>query len=221
MRNKIDSLPMILGVLAVASFCSLIIVVSPAVIPQLDLSSDETGNIGSTIGGVVGPIVSMFSAYLLYDALTAQRQANSDQRIKADSDIIFMLLAQIDKEYDTFYLKQSVGEKDTSRSGYLALVEFCRIFVTNKSTQELNDLLKSVNLTNILYLISSFELVKERIQLAGFSMKTEEMFNRQLTNYYRAKFQFPLSMIVDSTEDIHHKSIDRVRIFHHENKTTS
>jgi hypothetical protein len=56
------------------------------------LDFQNTGEIGSTIGGVTAPITSLIGAFLIYYALVAQRQAN---KIQSENNTIQMLLTLI------------------------------------------------------------------------------------------------------------------------------
>lgn len=203
---KKNSLPVILAFLAFISLCSLIVVVTPAFIPHFNFSTDETANIGTTIGGIVGPIVSMFSAYLLYEALTAQldsnkaqADSNKDQRLKAESDIIFMLLNQLDKEYDSFYIEQKRGDEKNKYYGYEAFARNCKIFKDKSNDVGMYEIFRGDFNTNKLnYLISSINLIRERIDLSELNESYKAMFNRKLDLYYRSKFKFPVKHLVEA-----------------------
>ncbi len=61
--------------------CALVCVL-PIVLTQCDSIVDftETGQIGDTIGGVIGPFIAMIAAYLTFIAFWIQYQANVQQR---------------------------------------------------------------------------------------------------------------------------------------------
>lgn len=196
MKRKINSLPMILGVLTVVSFSCLTLVVLPACSEQFNFSSDQTSNIGSTIGGIVGPIVGMFSAYLLYEALTAQQEGNKDQRIKNDSDMIFLLLNQLDQEYNSFttvITTRRTGQEPTINShfGYRALVEFSQLYGYHQQ-DGFNAFLKESRSDDFLNLLRSFDLIMDTIDLANFSERMNDLFYKKTSIYYRSKLQYPV-----------------------------
>ena len=65
-----------LYVLACVSICGL-----PALLTSGSwIDFTETGQIGDTIGGIMGPIVAMIAAYLTFIAFWVQKQANEAQR---------------------------------------------------------------------------------------------------------------------------------------------
>lgn len=214
MKKKKESMPVIFGFLAVLSFCSLIMVVHPAIIPNLDLSSNETSNIGSTIGGVVGPIVGMFSAYLLYEALTAQLDANKNQRMKSDLDIVFLLLNQLEKEYDSFNSIQTKGSEKIVLNGYDAISPFCYAFKENASRDGLYKVFKdSVNGMKIMYLIRSFMLIRDQIASSVLDEISKGMVEKKLEYYYRAKFKYPISFLTHAFSDVDDTFIEEIRSF--------
>lgn len=65
-----------LYVLACVSICGL-----PALLTSGSvIDFTETGQIGDTIGGIMGPVVAMIAAYLTFIAFWVQKQANEAQR---------------------------------------------------------------------------------------------------------------------------------------------
>lgn len=65
-----------LYVLACVSICCL-----PALLTSGSvIDFTETGQIGDTIGGIMGPVVAMIAAYLTFIAFWVQKQANEAQR---------------------------------------------------------------------------------------------------------------------------------------------
>jgi len=183
-----------------------------------DLSSARTANIGSAIGGITAPLLSIFSSYLLYMALTAQQEGNKYQQAKGDSDIIFILLSQLDKEYDSFSLVQKTGNFEKEFRGFRALVAYCIIFIDHKGEPDLFKTFKiSSETVKIMYMIRSIDLIRARIQHSKFETKTESMLSRQLDVYYQTKFKFPISILVDSFENILDPLIDELKKFQRDN----
>lgn len=206
---------MILGLLTVVSFSCLTLVVLPAFSEQFNFSSDKTSNIGSTIGGIVGPIVGMFSAYLLYEALTAQQEGNKAQRIKNDSDIIFMLINQLDKEYDTFSTFDRISGAPTTLKGFEALQHFSGKFQKDKKNQLL--LLISNEMSKLWYLLESFEIIRNQVNELNLNSGSETVFNKQLSLYYQTKFQEPVELITRETKALNISTFVRMRAIHSKN----
>ncbi|WP_432712858.1 hypothetical protein [Pedobacter sp.] len=221
MNKKKQSMPVIFGFLAAISFFSLLIAVYPAIIPQLDLSSTETSNIGSTIGGVVGPIVGIFSAYLLFEALTAQREANdflqvanNDQRMKADLDIVFVLLNQLEKEYDSFDSKQTKGAEKIILTGYDAISSFCYTFKEHSTEEGMYKVFKdSVNGMRMMYLLRSFTLIRDQIESSSLNGISKALVEKKLDYYYRAKFKYPILFLTRGFHEVEDTFIEEIRTF--------
>ncbi|AMQ00947.1 hypothetical protein AY601_4096 [Pedobacter cryoconitis] len=201
---------MIMGILAVISFCSLILIVFPAFIPHLDLSTSKTANIGSTLGGVIGPIVSMFSAYLIYEALMAQQEGNRDQRIKGDSDIIFLLLNQLEKEYNAFELDKGSG-KIFAYDAIASYANQTKVYANNELTY--NSFIDSLSTNRFMYIVRSFMMIRERVALSNFSYEMESMFIKKLEIYYRSRFKFPVKHILDGFGDLSDDVINEIKDF--------
>jgi hypothetical protein len=211
--KKVNSLPVIISVLTIVSVCTMILVLQPSILPILNLTGDRTANIGTTLGGIVGPIVSMYSAYLLYEALTAQQQNNKDQRLKSDSDILFILLNQLDKEYDAFVLKQTKGDEIINLTGYEGLSTMCYNFKSNASAEVYEALKVSVDGNKLMYLIRSFVLIKDMISESNFDIKMKDIFDKKLLYYYRAKFKYPILFLTRGFNDVHDPFIEEIRLF--------
>ena len=75
------------------SFMGVIVFTQPALNQQLNVS--DKGNIGSAIGGITAPIIGIGTAVLLYLAFMKQVESNKEQRFKNESDVIFLLLNQL------------------------------------------------------------------------------------------------------------------------------
>lgn len=209
---KIKSLPMILGLLTFLGFCSLTLVVLPAFSEHFNFSTAQTSNIGSTIGGIMGPLVGVFSAYLLYEALTAQQEGNKAQRIKNDSDIIFMLINQIDKEYDSFSTSTRKSGAPVVLHGFEGLTRFAKRFESEGLDER--ELLHSNEAVKLLYLLESFELINDRVQNLDLDPNTHFMFATQLKLYYRSKFQYPVDLIIRETKQLRDETLDKFREIH-------
>ena len=70
----------------------------PAIWDRLDLTN--TSSIGDTIGGITAPLLGIISIIFLYLTLNRQIDSINDQKLKNESDIIFMLLNQLENEYN-------------------------------------------------------------------------------------------------------------------------
>ncbi|MCX2481630.1 hypothetical protein OQY15_21195 [Pedobacter sp. MC2016-15] len=216
---KKNSLQMIMGILALLSLCSVTLALIPAFIPFYDLSTDKAANIGGAIGGITAPVVGLFSAYLIYEALTAQLQSNKDQRVKADCDIIFLLFTQLEKDYESFHIKQKQGDKEIHLYGYDALEENSHIYKIAKESEDniFEIFTKDISTIRLIYMIRSFMLIRNRIIKSKFSVETESLFFSKLEMFYSAKFKFPIKHLIDAFGNEEDQRMDEIRAFEEAN----
>jgi len=104
-------------------FLSCIFPQSASVLAKLNLSN--SGNIGSAIGGITAPIIGIATIIFLYVTLNRQIDSNTQQQLKNESDIVFLLLNQLDIEYNAFYLNVRNKEEKEKLSGFEALTYYC------------------------------------------------------------------------------------------------
>lgn len=99
---------LILSLLLIAlSFFSVLLFTSPAVWHRLNLTN--TSSIGDTIGGITAPLLGITSTIFLYLTLNKQIDSINDQKLKNESDIIFLLLNQLDNEYNQIYVGETIN----------------------------------------------------------------------------------------------------------------
>ena len=76
--------------------------------------------------GLISPLIGLASASLLYLALRKQIRAQKDQRIKAEMDVIFTLIHQLDNEIDRFQTKHIAS--NVTSTGWDGLTSFTRSY---------------------------------------------------------------------------------------------
>ncbi|SDP86107.1 hypothetical protein SAMN05428975_3098 [Mucilaginibacter sp. OK268] len=199
------SLLVILSVLTLISFCTLILALSPAVIPFFDFSTQQTANIGSTIGGITAPVLTIFTSYLLYITLTRQTESNTEQRLKNESDIIFLLINQMDSELDRFYIKQTRGTVVEKYTGLEALNDFARGFRYDYNIEQFGNTQGHsfkvwYEAGQLAVIIDTFNLIEKRIQLSNLNEETRYLFQLKLDSYYAGKLKIPLSSLSEAFE---------------------
>jgi hypothetical protein len=203
--------------LAGITFLTIFLILHPSYSSIWDLSKSSAANIGSSIGGLTAPILSIFSSYLLYLALSAQRAANNDQRIKADSDIIFLLISQLEQEYNSFETEttyRKTGENPVTKitKGYEALTRFATLYGSNVHTN-LEAFLEDARSDNFLLLLRSFDLITETIESADFTEKTKSIFRRKIQIYYKSKLEFPVVELSKRFQSINHPIANEISNF--------
>jgi hypothetical protein len=171
----------------------------------IDLSQEETSFIGSTIGGIVTPILTAFSIYYLLAAFRMQAETvrmqmenNKDQRIKSDVDIVFMLLNQLDVEYNQFdYAEISTRNGRRVWSGYDAFLFYSQSFRSMAKDEDALAIFKvDAESDKINYLITSFSLIKEHVLNSNLSGSVQGILLRKLSLFYKTKFAYPMGIII-------------------------
>jgi len=214
MKKKIESMPMIFGLLLGMTLSGLIFFSGLGSLSHLSFISDETSKMVDAFGRVLAIFVGLFSVYLLYETLTSQQEGNREQRSKADSDIIFILLNQLEKEYDSFELHQTKGPEKIVLKGYDAISTACHNFKSNASVEGIYEMVKnSIDGMKILYLVRSFMLIREKLQESDLNEKTQTIFRKKLEYYYRAKFKYPILFLTRAFPDVHDPFIEEIRYF--------
>ncbi|MEM9833875.1 MAG: hypothetical protein AAF944_24810 [Bacteroidota bacterium] len=178
-------------------FVSVFIFTLPTFIEQLDLTTKS--NIGSSIGGITAPVIGVISSILLYLALTKQTQSNIDQRLKNESDVIFLLLNQLHNETANFYYKYSVNKKEEKRyTGIEGLNDFCRKYrheynLTQFENKDSSTFKIWYESGQVVLLVESYNLIENRIEKAELSEDMKSLFLEKLKIYYECILKTPLS----------------------------
>jgi hypothetical protein len=200
---KVNLKPIIVFTLGLIALCFLAVwlFTLPTFFQPFNLTNKS--NIGSTIGGITAPVIGIFSAVFLYLALTRQTEANSQQKLKDESDVIFLLLDQLDREIGLFYTTVNKGKEEIRHTGIEGLNKFCFEY-----RFEWNTLHKDDNYTFkvfyeaglILLVIESFLLVEKRIELATLNDDIKNLFKSKANIYYEYLLKIPLSHLSEAFE---------------------
>ncbi|RZJ23664.1 MAG: hypothetical protein EON51_01950 [Acinetobacter sp.] len=185
---------------------SAVVLNLPAPLKLLDFSG--SGNLGSAVAGLCTPVIGILSTVLLYMALTKQTQSNIDQRVKNESDVIFMLINQLDQELERFYTKISKTtanvKTEYTETGIQGLMHFTRFykFELNKEWLDENEMtFKSFYESHqVILLIDSFMLIEKRISISEISSEMRDLFTKKLESYYQCRFRLPLKYLSQGFE---------------------
>lgn len=197
------SLLVILFILTLISFSVINLVLLPAFSSFFDFSTDRTANIGSTIGGITAPVLTIFSSYLLYMTLTRQTESNSQQRLKNESDMIFLLINQMDAELGSFYMKQTKGTVVERLTGLEGLNDFARGYRFENNIDQFEGMpgftFKAwYEAGQIAVIVDTFNLIEQRIALSNLDDKTRNLFQLKLDSYYRGKLIIPFNSLASA-----------------------
>ncbi|APA92859.1 hypothetical protein [Myroides sp. ZB35] len=201
MKIKINniSILILLGMI-LFSFLAVFLFTQPVMIKSFTLSSDETSNIGSTIGGITAPIIGIISSVLLFVTLYKQVESNANQRVKNESDLILLLMNQLDSEISTFYFSytetKGTVKSDFNYYGLQAFHRFIQSLDTNYSMVSFKYTLGSFYQTKqILLIIRSFRLIEKRIEVAELTTEFKEIYIEKLNTIYDCKLKESLKIL--------------------------
>lgn len=181
----------------------------PAFINIFNLSKD--GDLGSTIGDMTAPLVGLVSTVLLYLALTKQMEANNETRLKNESDIIFVLLNQLDQEINSFSTTETHGTKPDSpkdtKNGTAGISIFCH----RCRAEGYEAAIKSeqygfhmfLEAPPIMMIIESYTLIESRIKMVSDQSDLKQLFAQKLQAYYDIKLRRPFEVLAKSLEQYH------------------
>lgn len=196
----------------IISFCfiSIFIFCLPSFVQIFDLSKNAKSNIGSAVGGITAPVIGIFSSILLYLALTRQTQSNINQRLKNESDIIFLLLNQLDSEVASFYSKYKQGKEEFKFYGLEGINEFTEEFRYNSDYNNADFTFKDLFESNqLLLIVRTYKLVEVRIKMSELSEDLKYLFQSKLNAFFDCKMKRPLQNICEKIE-LQHNMKDEV-----------
>lgn len=181
------------------SIALIFVVLQPALDATFDLSGSKSANIATTIGGIVGPAMSFVSSVLLLFALLKQIESNNDQKSRNEIDILFMLFNQLEREYANYSVASNHPKNGpTTYYGYHAFFNFCSLFADPQIGRSFGD---KNDANHILNIISSFEIIKSKIQLSYIPSGTRDIITDLVEKFYRYKLRDPLANLAFGIKD--------------------
>ena len=181
-------------VLIIISLVLIYILTLPAIWGGFNLTN--TSSIGETIGGITSPLLGIISVIFLYLTLNKQIDSSNDQKIKNESDIIFMLFNQLDKEYNQIYLYSNKGDERTRKIGHEAITDYCNSVFKFYSAKN-KKWSKYYIADSIILVVRSFQLIEKRIELSPLEEELKKMFRNKLNTFYLCKLKDPLFKLTD------------------------
>lgn len=203
--KSINLIYFILGII-ILCFLSIFLFTLPSFIPHFNISN--TGSIGDTIGGITAPIIGIFSAILLFLALTKQVESNKEQRFKNESDIFFLLINQVENEISNFYSKYSIkrgyGLNDKTefiRSyGVEGLDDFTYRLLHNPISGNEISFSNYFEANQIMMILTSYKITKLNIDNSLLDNKIKNILSLKLHNIYMYRLKEPLSLILEAVK---------------------
>jgi hypothetical protein len=194
MKNVIIKTILLTIVMITVSLLLIYILTLPAIWSEFDLSNSS--NIGGTIGGITSPLLGIISVVFLYLTLNKQIDNTNDQKLKNESDIIFMLFNQLNNEYNQIYLYTNNKNERIKKTGHEALTEYCNSVFKFYNAKGKN-WSKYYNSDNIILVIRSYKLIEKRIELSSLENELKLMFKNKLNTFFMCKLQDPLYKLTE------------------------
>ena len=175
----------------------------PSFLTRFNLST--TGNIGSTIGGITAPILGILSSIFLFITLIKQIESAEKTRLKNESDIIFLLINQLNSEYENFYFKiikaNGSEKKEVRYYGFEALNEFASHYPTIQGIEKIK-YSSTFGAKQISILINSFSLIHKRIDISQLDDTLKELFQDKIRSIYICKMHDSFKFIQDANNKL-------------------
>lgn len=162
--------------------------------------------------------VTFVTAIFLFITLQKQIEAGREQRIKNDSDIIFLLINQLEVEYSNFtisYNQQTPNQArvQTNRYGYDAMSSYYKALKNDTRSGRLERIKNDLSTDDLLSLIRSFMLIRERVGQSTLSEDIKTLFYRKLSILYKTKFDFPMDCLITSLGSFEDPLVDEFKEF--------
>lgn len=198
MKHK--NILIIVLVAVLLSFFCVIVFTRPAISEFYDLSN--SGNIGDAIGGITSPVIGLISIILLYITLNKQIESIKDQKIKNESDMIFLLINQFEVEYNSFFLNKTERGVKEKMTGFEALTYLCEC-IGSVALRSDNKTIGRYYFTNqIICIIRSYKLIEERIELSTLTQEIKQVFSKKLQIIYESKLKDQMKNFVSVVNSV-------------------
>jgi hypothetical protein len=196
-------------VIIILCFVAIWVFTQPAFLAAFNLSMDTKANIGTAIGGITAPIIGLFSTVLLILTLNKQMESIRDQKLRNDSDLIFSLVAQMERELENVYYKfnEEVAldgkriKTEYKFHGIEAVDEFTRKFRYEFTRNNWNFTFRQFfQAHQILLIVHSFQLVRLKVERSALSEESKSLFLQKIYSFYYCRLRFPLKKIHEGLE---------------------
>lgn len=153
------------------------------------INLQDTGEIGSTIGGITAPITSLIGAFLIYYALVAQRQANKIQSENNTIQTLLTLILDLEKKCADLVF---IDEKINQRKGIAAFNSMSSIlyfreispYMGEKTDKFKNDLMTVINFGNYYNVITNAALIFDFIESSEIDISNKLILQKRFEQIY-------------------------------------
>lgn len=166
---------------------------------------NESAGIGDAIGGITAPLLGIISSVLLYLTLTRQTDSNEQQRLKNESDIIFMMINQLETELSSYYyvITNTKGqEKNILR--YYGLEGLHRLGsdseILIKGISEDKDLsFKDIFQSGpVIMIADTVNLINARIEMSNLTNDLKKLFSDKVKSFYQCKLNISFTALSEA-----------------------
>lgn len=153
------------------------------------INFQDTGDIGSTIGGITAPITSLIGAFLIYFALVAQRQANKIQSDNNSIQSLLTLILELENKCSNLIF---IDENLNHRKGIAAFNSISSILYFRDITpyfgvkvdQTHSDLMNVVNFANYYNVITNADLIYDFIESSKIDQSNKYILQKRFNQIY-------------------------------------
>jgi hypothetical protein len=212
MKRQLLVLSFIIIVLFAISCMAITIVLHPAFIKGYDLTKTETANIGTSLSGITTPFFTAISSILIFFALIKQIESNKDQRLKADGEMILLLLNQLQVELEAYsYESKPENAPAVISHGYYALLNFAKLIKFGEQNITEEKYFASTPGRKIILLIKSFQMIQKRIEMGKLSADYNDLFYYKLFNFYQSNLRNSLRYMIENNNFEQKTNVEAVR----------
>lgn len=198
-----SSLLWIIAIAVILAFASIFFALKPHLVSGFNLATDESSNIGNTIGGITAPILTLLSVALLYLTLKRQTESNDNQRFKNDTDLVFILYNQLESAYREITCasttttnssrhpegKTTITREKQTHYGFDAFQRLCSIFKDNFA----KEFSTKHEASKIMFIIQSYRTLDELIAISQINEELKGIIERKTYNFYISRMRDPLA----------------------------
>jgi hypothetical protein len=160
----------------------------------------ETGNIGSTIGGITAPFTSLLGAILIYFALVAQRQANKIQSQNSSTQSLLTLIIDLESKCqnlvftdDSMYDRKGIAAFNSI--GCPLYLDRMLPYMGEKNDKFKNDLMVVVNFGDYFNTITNASVIFDFIESSDIDNFNKKILRKRFNHIYTIYFQHSLRKI--------------------------
>lgn len=167
----------------------------------MDLSNN--GQIGDTIGGIVGPVINLVSIIFLYISFKSQISANRIQakQIRQEREINqknnnFNSLMEIFKGLKDDYNNLIIKSGPNEIYGKIAINAYITAFKKATSPEQIKTMKNQHIVKDFLFIVKQYNIILFRIENSLLNNEDKELLSTLLVNYYSTKLSNQIDSLI-------------------------